>query len=724
MNRISQQLVVLVFLCLLVFGIGVASLIGFQSYSDLEDVAFERVEGAANLYASEYEAVINRTYNSLSDMENNQTISEQLSVITHYGPLYSEDPSLLGKDIIDADNSFYFQGQLKLARSLIHLLVINNLTQLAIYHTDPFQQFKNSHPLPALIMDQDHIWFYRYHSKAVNPAFTLYKVPIEEINFEEDVFDISSVYQESADYFYQAVGVEKTSDVPFDYYKGLNRPNKFAAGQVINLKRDRLNIAIWSPLSVNLVNPESWIDSLHYSAIVVGVVEPNQQDLVDAAQRIGTEIALVDDDYVWVSSLAEQQTQQQSQGHQGHSLVVNDESYLFSEVKIDLASDNDQVFKVMALSPTEGLKQRIRILIIRLVMISLFVIFITALSIYLLVNRTLRTPLDALMAGVKKIQSGHMDTQVAIATNNELATLGESFNEMTRQIQQQSRQLQEANDSLENKVQERTNDLENAQEQLILAEKMASIGQLVAGIAHEINTPIGNSITALSFNADAHQSIQKKFDDKALTVSDFGDFLASTAESMELMQANLRKASELVQTFKNVAVNQSVEEVIEFSMEEHLHEVMVTLRPQLKQNKVQVNIDVEKGLTIASYPGAYYHIISNMFVNSLRHAFPDKKGNISIYIHKEQQDLHLHYQDDGQGMDEAIKNRIFDPFFTTKRGKGGTGLGLYMTYNIVTQRLGGSISVLSEPGKGTQFDIVVPFILPESPEGAAHFGRV
>jgi signal transduction histidine kinase len=151
---------------------------------------------------------------------------------------------------------------------------------------------------------------------------------------------------------------------------------------------------------------------------------------------------------------------------------------------------------------------------------------------------------------------------------------------------------------------------------------------------------------------------------------------------------------------------------------------MVTLRPQLKQSQVNIEMDVEQGLMVKSYPGAYYHIISNMFVNSLRHAFPDKRGNIRIYIHKEGDSLHLHYQDDGVGMDDPTRSKIFDPFFTTKRGQGGTGLGLYMTYNIVTQRLGGSITVCSEPGKGTQFDIEVPFDLPDTDQNASHFSRV
>lgn len=721
MNKISRQLIALVFVALAVFGIGVASLIGFQSYNDLEDIAFERVEGAASLFSSEYEAIINRAYNSLADMESNQNISEQLILLNNYGPLYSEDSTRIGMDIADSDTSFYFQSQLKLARSLIHLLPLNDLSQLAIYHTDPFDQFDNSRPLPSIIIDHQHIWFYRYYSKSVNPNFTVYKLPIMQINYEGDFFDVSSIYQESADFFYDAVGVEKTSDVPFDYYKALKRPLSYSAGQVINLARDKLNVAIWSPISVNLVNPETWEESLNYTAIVVGIHEPSGSSLSAVANRLGAEIAIVDDDHVWISSINNQEAQENLEGH---NITVDDDPYIFSEVEIDLPSDNKQTFKVMALSPTEGLRDRIGKLIVRLSIITGFAILFTASAIYILVRKKLRDPLEQLMNGVQRIQEGDIDVKVKITVNNELATLGSSFNEMTQQILQKSNELQQANDTLESKVRERTEDLQNAQQQLILAEKMASLGQLVAGVAHEINTPLGNSITALSFNADAQKVIQKKFDDKTLTITDFGKFLETTSESMSLMHTNLRKASELVQTFKNVAVNQSVEEVVEFSIRDHIHEVLVTLRPQIKQTQVNIQMDVDEDLIIASFPGAYYHIVSNMIVNSLRHAFPDKQGNITVYIHKEGDNLHLHYQDDGVGMDEGTKNRIFDPFFTTKRGDGGTGLGMYMTYNIVTQRLGGTINVLSEEGKGTQFDVVVPFVLPEIPEGSDHFGSV
>jgi len=721
MNKISQQLVSLVFVCLLFFGVGVASLIGFQSYNDLEDVAFERVEGAAKLYASEFKASIQRIYNSLSDIDNNQVISEQLSILTNYGPLYSEDPTGIGAAIPDSDTSFYLQSQLKLVRAMLHLLAVNNLSQLSIYHTDPFQQFKISQPLPALIIDQNFIWLFRYNEKSVTSEVTLYKVAIEQLNFDEEVFDVSSVYQENADYFYQSLGLVKADGLPHDYYTQLNRPKIFAAGQAINAQQGKLNVAIWSPLLLSLVNPENWLDSLHQGAIVVGIVKPNQKELSEVAERLGTQVAIVDDERAWVSSLA---GQTENFARHGHSMTINEASYLFSEIDIDLASDQGDVFRILALSSTQGLKQKTITLIVRLILISLVAILVTGISIYMLVGRTLRKPLDLLLEGVKGIQGGKQNVRVAIDTKNELATLGMSFNEMANQIQHQSRQLQAANESLESKVRERTTDLENAQEQLILAEKMASIGQLVAGIAHEINTPIGNTITALSFNADAHNSVKEKFDNKKLASADFSEFLEVTSESMELMRANLKKASELVQTFKNVAVNQSVEEVVEFSVAEHLHEVMVTLRPQLKQSQVNIEMDVEQGLMVKSYPGAYYHIISNMFVNSLRHAFPDKRGNIRIYIHKEGDSLHLHYQDDGVGMDDLTRSKIFDPFFTTKRGQGGTGLGLYMTYNIVTQRLGGNITVCSEPGKGTQFDIVVPFDLPETDEHASHFSRV
>ena len=709
MNRISRQLIGLVFIALIVFAVGIASLVGWQSYRDLKEVAFERVQAAGKLFSSEIENTASRAHQSLGAVESNRIITDQLVLLNNYGPLYTEDPSQKNQAISESDITFYLQSQLQLARSLIHLLPSHELNELAIYHMDPFKQYTDSKPIPSMRIDHEFIWLFRYDKKSKTQTPRVYKLPIYQLNYDGDFFDISAIYQEDADFFYKTVGVELSPVIPNDFFNQLKRPQQYTSGKVISLLNDKLQLIMWTPISLEIVDPDNWQASYQNSIIVVAIQEPDDDSLKTTSERLGAELAIVDAEHVWVSSINHKKQQHSSE----HDLEVGNEPFIYSEVLLDIPSDNDKTFKVMALSPTEGLKKRTNTLIMRLTLITALAILITALAIYLMVQKKLRIPLDELLTGVNSLRKGDMNVSVNINTNNELATLGFAFNDMTKQLKEKSKALQLANDTLEHKVMERTEDLKNAQQQLILAEKMASLGQLVAGVAHEINTPLGNSITALSFNKTESQAIQKKFDNKTLTAADFGKFLDISHESVNIMESNLRKAKQLVQTFKNVAVNQSVEEVCLFSIQEQIDEILVTLRPQLKQTQIQLHIEVEDNLQITSYPGAYYHIISNMIVNSIKHAFPDHSGNIYLTIYTKEDHLHITYKDDGKGMNEATCSKIFDPFFTTKRGDGGTGLGMYMTYNIVTQQLGGTIEAFSEISKGSEFHVQVPLELPD-----------
>ncbi len=704
MNKISRQLIALVIVAFNVFTIGVASLVGYQSYHDMEDIAVHQVEWAAKLFSSEFEAQVRRTHGALTDMESDRSVLEQLVLLNNYGPLYSEDSSLLNTPMSQADNSYYFQSQLQLARSLIHLLPLYELSQVTLYQNDPFDQFDQSTPLPSLVIDHQYIWLYRYQEKSFSSAFSVYKLPIAQINFEDDFFNVSAIYQHDSDYFYKKIGASVTTERPFDYLNKLARPKSFTSGHVMNLSQDSLNVAIWAPINMALTDPESWQVETRHAAMMMAIHTPNAASLETIAERIGADIAIADDEHVWVSSIDNNKQQLLS----NTNIEVNEHPYVFFEVELKLPSDTSSEFSIMALSSTADLSIRTTRLIVRLTLITAIIIVVTGLAMYWLIRIKLRDPLEALLQGVHQIQQGELDVQVDIKAKNEFNILGSSFNTMSRDIQQKSVELRLANDNLEQKVQERTSELANAQQQLIMAEKMASLGQLVAGIAHEINTPLGNSITALSFIHDAQKKVKKLFNGKTLTSNDFGQFLDDSDESMTLMETNLRKASELVKTFKNVAVNQSVEELVTFSVAEHVREVVLTLRPQLKKTHIEVNFDIDESLNITSYPGAYYHIISNMIMNSLKHAFPDNRGHIHLAIHVEGDNILISYKDDGQGMDKDVLNQIFDPFYTTKRGEGGTGLGLYMTYNIVCQRLDGKIKAQSAPGEGTRFDISLP----------------
>ncbi len=710
MNKISRQLIALVTVAFSVFTIGVASLVGYQSYHDMEDIAFQQVQGTANLFASEFEAQMQRTHTALTDLESNRAVLDQLTALNNYGPLYSEDQTQLESPLSQADNSYYFQSQLQLARTLIHLLPLYELSQVALYQTDPFDQYKGDKALPSMVIDHAYIWLYRYLERSEQAKYHVYKLPIAQINFEDDFFNVSSIYQQKTDYFYQKMGALLSDSEPFDYLNSLARPKTFTSGNVINLAQDVLNVAIWSPISMPLTDPDTWQQQMRHSVTMLAIHTPSPTSLEAIAERIGADLAIVDEEHVWVSSIDNSQQQQIS----NTNIEVNERPYVFSEVALNLPSDTEFEYKVMALSSTEDLGRRTTNLIVRLTLITGFIVCITAIAMYILVRIKLRDPLEALLLAVEQIQQGEQDVKVTIQSKNEFTTLGRSFNKMALEIQHKSAQLRQVNDNLEQKVQDRTQELADAQQQLIMAEKMSSLGQLVAGVAHEINTPLGTSITALSFIHDAQKKVKGLYDEQKLTSSDFGQFLQDSNESMTLMESNLRKASELVKTFKNVAVNQSVEELVEFSVSEHVHEVLLTLKPQLKKTQIDINLDIEPNLVITSYPGAYYHIISNMIMNSLRHAFTENDGSIWLNVHLEDEHILIRYEDDGEGMESEVLNRIFDPFYTTKRGEGGTGLGLYMTYNIITQQLDGEVEVHSTPGKGTRFDISLPVALKDS----------
>jgi signal transduction histidine kinase len=704
MNKISQQLIALVTIAFSVFTIGVASLVGYQSYHDMEDIALQQVRGSAKLFASEFEAQIQRTHTGLTDLESNRAVLDQLTILNNYGPLYSEDQTQLESPLSQADNSYYLQSQLQLARTLIHLLPLYELSQVALYQTDAFDQFKGGKALPSMVIDHNYIWLYRYLERSQQAKFQVYKLPIAQINFEDDFFNVSSIYQHKADYFYEKMGANLSDTEPFDYLNALARPKAFISGNVINLAQDKLNVAVWSPISMPLTDPSTWQQEMRRPVIILATHTPSPASLNTTAQSIGADLAIVDAEHVWVSSIDSNQQQQISDTN----IEVNERPYVFSEVALNLPSDTKLSYNIMALSSTEDLGKRTTNLITRLTLITLFIVLVTAIAMYILIRIKLRDPLDALLLAVEQIQQGEQDVKVTIQSKNEFTTLGRSFNKMALDIQYKSAELRQANDTLEQKVQDRTQELADTQQQLIMAEKMASLGQLVAGVAHEINTPLGNSITALSFIHDAQRKVKVLYDDQKLTSSDFSQFIKDSDESMTLMDTNLHKASELVKTFKNVAVNQSVEELVTFCVSEHVKEVMLALSPQLKHTQIDISLDIEPKLIITSYPGAYYHILSNLIMNSLRHAFPDDRGHIHLSVHIEHDHILMVYEDDGMGMESDVLNRIFDPFYTTKRGEGGTGLGLYMTYNIITQQLDGEVEAHSTLGSGTRFNISLP----------------
>ncbi len=277
--------------------------------------------------------------------------------------------------------------------------------------------------------------------------------------------------------------------------------------------------------------------------------------------------------------------------------------------------------------------------------------------------------------------------------------------DLEQRVEARTNELQEANHAL----QESLSRLEKTQKQLVQSEKMAALGGLVAGVAHEINTPVGVGVTAASYLEQQTSDIHKSYNANAMKRSDFEDYLKIASESTVIILANLRRAAELIQSFKQVAVDQSSRDTRRFRLKEYLDKILLSLHPRLKRTRHTVTVYCDEELELNSYPGAFSQIMTNFVINSLVHGFEQiEEGEIVIDAAFTEDTFVLTYYDNGKGIAEPHLSKIFEPFHTTKRGQGGSGLGLHIVYNLVTQRLDGSISCESSPGEGTTFTIEIP----------------
>jgi signal transduction histidine kinase len=273
------------------------------------------------------------------------------------------------------------------------------------------------------------------------------------------------------------------------------------------------------------------------------------------------------------------------------------------------------------------------------------------------------------------------------------------------QVFERTKALQNTNSALRQTL----DDLQQARRHLVESEKMALLGELVAGIAHEINTPVGNSITAISHLAVITGECNQKFLNSQMKKSDLEIYLDSCNKVSKIISTNLERAAELIRSFKKVAVDQLVEERRNFGVREYIQDILVSLKPQLKKTQHKINLTCPESINVYWYPGAFWQIISNMLNNSILHAYdPDESGTISITISYDAGIVTLTYADDGKGMEPEVQKKIFEPFFTTRRGTGGTGLGMHIVYNLVVFKMEGTIECTSQLGIGTVFTVKLP----------------
>ena len=328
-----------------------------------------------------------------------------------------------------------------------------------------------------------------------------------------------------------------------------------------------------------------------------------------------------------------------------------------------------------------------------------------------LIALSIRLPLRQIMAAMQAITSGDLNRGVQGTGESdeigEMARAVEVFRENAIAKRKTEDELRASKERAENAL----NELNAAQQNLIDAERLAALGGLVAGVAHEVNNPIGISLTvASSFARRAEMFEAELRSETGLRRSQLEDFVRTSRDAAQQLVGNLQRAGELIQSFKQVAVDRSHAEQRIFNLSEATDQIIASLRPALKKASITLSVEVPESLVIDGYPGAYGQILTNLFLNAANHAFPDRRsGAIAISAKpRGSDDVEIIFSDNGVGMTPDVQRQAFDPFFTTRRNEGGTGLGLHIVYNLVTQQLGGRMMLDSRLGQGTTFRIIMP----------------
>jgi len=351
------------------------------------------------------------------------------------------------------------------------------------------------------------------------------------------------------------------------------------------------------------------------------------------------------------------------------------------------------------------------------IIFSMITLFIIGFVIYY-ISGTLIRPIVNLSKNLEHLSvTQEYSTRLEYKSKNEIGKLYTSFNSLFNSIESHQNELEKLTLDLENRVVVRTEELtesletlKKAQTQLVESEKMASLGSLVSGVAHEVNTPLGNAVTGSTIIKQESKELLESMKNGTMKKSTLEESLNHINETARLLFKSVNSAASLIRSFKKISVDQSIEEKRNFDIVEYTHEVVKTFSNQLKRGPISVVVDAPKTLLVNSYPGAFAQLLNNFIQNAIVHAFEVKKEDAQIIIEMRvrKKELEFIFKDNGCGMNDNMKHKAFDPFVTTKRNAGGTGLGLNIAYNIVTQKLKGTLLLETEVGKGTSFIVHIP----------------
>ncbi len=356
-----------------------------------------------------------------------------------------------------------------------------------------------------------------------------------------------------------------------------------------------------------------------------------------------------------------------------------------------------------------ALVAEVRRKLIEVLLLDLILVAALALSL-----RIIFDPLKQLRDGLVDLATRGSDEVEELPDNrkDELGDVIRGFNAVQRKLKSIIERIREAEDAARRSEQETARAMDNlrqAQESLLQSERLASLGSLVAGVAHEINTPVGIALTSASVLKEATDAVSAAVHGGNVKKSDILRYLETADESARLIMNNAYRAAHLIHSFKQIAVDQVSEARRHFELREYIGEVVSSLQPSLKKTRIGIAIDCPEDITLDSYPGALAQVLTNLTLNCVEHAFDaDTEGLIRIGVRRDGGWIEMQVSDNGKGIPPDMLDRVFDPFVTTRRGQGGTGLGLNIVFNLIVKQFGGTISVSSTLGQGARFTLRIP----------------
>ncbi len=697
---ISRKLISIIAASMFVMAAAIAIVIGISGYANLESMTRSNMDRAVNVISQEVEIITSRSSDVLLAIDQQADLKNLMVLLSTLGPYYYEE-GMIGSEVEAADQIYSLQSQLELANLLKPLITNGKMNSITLYHADVFNKQAPRQPAFSVRLGGGVLEFAQYKAK---DRESLKASTLQGVNFLQysDLFDVSSIYELTLEDFLSNIAAKESFATP-------EAPESGSLNQV-----DRLVIIDGLPviqttssIELSMSNPFTWGGERVDAFIVVLEQTIDKQKLERLKDLLNVDIALLIDGEIMVSTLS---AIQPFQGVNGDKATSAGKEYFSTAKKLAFTAGLDDLreLEILVLSPVSVVVELNFQLFIQVFLVIVLCTLLVCILYYYSIARIINNPLSALMTGVENLAQGELQHVIEINSNDEMGRLAKAFNDMSEDVHQKSTLLRESHAELEALLEQQSKELESTQMQLIESEKMSSLGELVAGVSHEVSTPIGICITAESFFRDEAERIHRKFNEGGMARQDFTDFMKVALENSEILSANLNRTAQLIKNFKQVAVDQCIEDLRPFAVHGYILDLLSTLKPRIKSLKHVIEVIGDEKLVLTTLPGALAQIITNLIMNSIIHGFEDiEKGCISIDIQAKGDGMLIVYKDDGKGMSEESLAKVFNPFFTTRKGKGGTGLGMNIVYKLITDSLKGDIKCTSQLGQGVKFEIFI-----------------